>query len=120
GPVHPAGGAAPTAAAARCPALGPTADRLGGHRLADRRGDRHRPPHPRVSLHRVDRPAPDAAPEAGPRGRSLPQERRAGPRPAPRPLEAATTPVVAPPGHLAAVKRGLKRGLADRTRTVLL
>ncbi len=35
-------------------------------------------------------------------------------------MEAAPPPVVASPGYLAASKRGLKRGLKDRARTVLL
>jgi transposase len=35
-------------------------------------------------------------------------------------MEAAAPPVVAPTGYLATGKRGLKRGLKDRARTVLL
>src|SRR5262249_14557341 len=99
---------------------GAAADGLRGDRPADRRGHRPRPTHVRLPFHRVDRPALDAPPEAGPRRRGLPQEHRAGARSAAGPLEAPPAPAVAPAGHLAAVKRGLKRGLAGRPRTVLL
>ena len=55
-----------------------------------------------------------------PRHRGLSQERRPGHRTPGHPVEAAPPPAGPPPGHLAAVKRGLKRGLKGRVRTVVL
>ena len=61
-----------------------------------------------------------ALPGASPWNRGLPQERELGDHTPPSPLETAPTSVGVAAGNLAPSKRGLKRGLKDRSRTVLL
>src|SRR5205814_6932199 len=71
-------------------------------------------------LDELDRGAPRAIPQAGPRHRGLSPERWAGDRSPGDPVETASARAGASPGDMAAVKRGLKRGLKGRSRTVLL
>src|SRR6185437_9364481 len=102
------------------PSIRTPAHGLGDHRPIERGRDRRGPASVGLPLHRVDRGAAHPVPEAGPWDRGLSQEYQRGAGAAGHPVEASPTSVVAPPRDLAAVKRGLKRGLRDRIRTVML
>src|SRR5688500_16509082 len=68
----------------------------------------------------MDSPAAPSVSAQGPRHRRLAEDRQPCHRPLGPALEAAAPPIGPPLGYLAAVKRGLKRGLKGRRRTVLL
>src|SRR3954447_16155480 len=100
--------------------IGSPAHRQGGHRSLGRCRHRGVSPGPRAPLGHLDGAAAVPVPAEGPSDRGLAADGRSGDRP-PRPaLEAAAAPVGPPPGYLAPGKRGLKRGLRGRLRTVRL
>src|SRR5512135_1971224 len=80
----------------------------------------YRPAYARLPPDGLDRTSAGAIPARSSRGRGLAQDGQPCPRTPEHPVEAAPPPTGPPSRHLAAIKRGLKRGLIGRVRTVVL